>query len=51
VQDFVQPVWTRLTGGCHPNRETEAAVRDAGFRIDDRRANGNLRRLVARKSA
>jgi ubiquinone/menaquinone biosynthesis C-methylase UbiE len=51
VQDLVQPVWTRLTGGCHPNRDSESAVRAAGFRIDDRRVNGNLRRLVARKIA
>ena len=50
LQDFVQPAWTRLTGGCHPNRDTEAAVRNAGFRIDERRVNGNLRRLVARKT-
>jgi ubiquinone/menaquinone biosynthesis C-methylase UbiE len=51
LQDFVQPVWTRVTGGCHPNRDTEAAVRAAGFRLDERRVNGNLRRLVARKTA
>ena len=48
-QDFVQPLWTRVTGGCHPNRDTEGAVRQAGFRLDERRANRNLRRLVARK--
>jgi ubiquinone/menaquinone biosynthesis C-methylase UbiE len=50
LQDLVQPVWTRVTGGCHPNRDTEAAVRTAGFRIEDRRVNGTLRRLVARKT-
>ncbi len=49
-QDFIQPAWTRITGGCHPNRDTEAAVRRAGFRVDERRANRNLRRLVARKA-
>jgi len=49
-QDFIQPVWTRITGGCHPNRDTEAAVLRAGFRLDERRANRNLRRLVARKA-
>jgi ubiquinone/menaquinone biosynthesis C-methylase UbiE len=49
-QDFIQPAWTRITGGCHPNRDTEAAVRRAGFRIDERRANRNLRRLIARKA-
>lgn len=48
-QDFIQPAWTRITGGCHPNRDTEAAVRRAGFRVDQRRVNRNLRRLVARK--
>jgi ubiquinone/menaquinone biosynthesis C-methylase UbiE len=49
-QDFIQPAWTRVTGGCHPNRDTETTVRDAGFRIDERRANRDLRRLVARKA-
>ena len=49
-QDFIQPAWTRITGGCHPNRDTEAAVRRAGFQIDERRVNRNLRRLVARKT-
>jgi hypothetical protein len=49
-QDLIQPLWTRVTGGCHPNRDTERAVRGAGFRIDERRANRDLRRLVARKA-
>ena len=50
LQDRFQPTWTRLTGGCHPNRDTERAVRDAGFAIDPatRRAKGELRRFVAR---
>jgi ubiquinone/menaquinone biosynthesis C-methylase UbiE len=53
VQDRVQPLWTRLTGGCHPNRDTEAAVQAAGFVIEPegRRARGNLRRFAARPSA
>jgi len=48
-QDFVQPAWTRIMGGCHPNRETERAVEAAGFRIDaaERRACGGLRRFSA----
>lgn len=50
-QDFIQPLWTRVTGGCHPNRDTEGAVRRAGFRIEQRKANRNLRRLVARKAS
>lgn len=50
VQDAVQPCWTRLTGGCHPNRDTERAVEAAGFRIDpeSRRAKGDMRRFEGR---
>ena len=50
VQDWIQPLWTRIAGGCHPNRDTEATVVEAGFRIDPkgRRAKGTLRRFTAR---
>jgi ubiquinone/menaquinone biosynthesis C-methylase UbiE len=50
MQDVIQPTWTRLSGGCHPNRDTERTVREAGFAIEpeSRRARGDLRRLVAR---
>lgn len=34
-QDRITPVWSRLVGGCHPNRDIEPAVRRAGFVIDD----------------
>lgn len=49
LQDRTQPAWTWLTGGCRPNRDTEAAVRAAGFAIDEttRRARGDLRRFEA----
>jgi SAM-dependent methyltransferase len=47
-QDVIQPAWTRIAGGCHPNRATEAAVTHAGFAIDDRRARGTMRRFRAR---
>ncbi len=49
-QDKVQPAWTCLAGGCHPNRDTEGAVVAAGFEIQDegRRAEGNMRRFEAR---
>ena len=48
-QDFIQPLWTRLAGGCRPNRDTEAAVRAAGFVIDEhgRRERDNMRRFQA----
>ncbi len=49
-EDRIQPLWTRLTGGCHPNRDTEAAVEASGFRIaaQTRRAEGVMRRFAAR---
>jgi SAM-dependent methyltransferase len=48
LQDLAQPAWTRLTGGCRPNRDSEAAVAAGGYEVAERRARGNLRRLVAR---
>lgn len=50
VQDAIQPAWTWLAGGCHPNRDTERAVEAAGFAIEPegRRAQANLRRFAAR---
>jgi len=48
-QDWIQPVWTRVTGGCHPNRDTESHVEVAGFRIDrdGRREKGTMRLFTA----
>lgn len=34
LEDALTPLWRRTNGGCHPNRDTEAAVRAAGFTID-----------------
>ena len=33
-QDAVLPVWRWCGAGCHPNRDTVQAIRDASFRID-----------------
>ena len=53
LEDAIQPAWTRLAGGCHPNRETERAVEAAGFVIESegRRADGMMRRFAARAGA
>ena len=53
LQDLLQPAWTALSGGCHPNRDTEAAVERAGFRIEAEsvRRRGTMRRLQARSPA
>lgn len=50
LQDVLQPAWTRITGGCHPNHDTERAVEAGGFQIEEegRRANGDMRRFAAR---
>jgi SAM-dependent methyltransferase len=49
-QDLIQPLWTWLAGGCHPNRETERAVAGAGVEIEPegRRARREMRRFSAR---
>lgn len=52
LQDAAQPAWTRVSGGCHPNRPTEDTVEASGFRIQSggRRARRSMRLLVARPS-
>ena len=49
LQDLIQPTWTLLAGGCHPNRNTEGTVEIAGFRIEEegRRSRGTMRRFHA----
>lgn len=34
IQDRVAPLWSRLAGGCRPNRDTEATILGAGFTIE-----------------
>jgi ubiquinone/menaquinone biosynthesis C-methylase UbiE len=49
LQDLLQPTWTCVAGGCHPNRDTERTVESAGFGIQDegRRSRGTMRRFEA----
>lgn len=51
LQDRIQPWWTRLTGGCHPNRDTEALVAASGLAIEpeSRQARRDMRRFSARR--
>lgn len=35
AQDLIAPLWALAAGGCHPNRDTAAAIRSAGFRIEE----------------
>ena len=36
-QDVCTPAWTWLGAGCHPNRDTEAAIEKAGFTFREMR--------------
>jgi len=37
-QDRLTPLWSRIGGGCHLNRDIPALLREAGFRCDDLQA-------------
>ncbi len=34
VQDVITPVWRWFAAGCNPNRRTQQAIEEAGFRIE-----------------
>jgi len=44
-QDRINWIWPLFVGGCHPNRDTEAAIIETGFRV------GQCRRFHFRPSA
>lgn len=35
AEDLIQPLWSRIAGGCHPNRDTLGAIRTAGFEVSE----------------
>jgi SAM-dependent methyltransferase len=39
-QRWVDPFWSRAMGGCHTDRDTLAAIADAGFRVERCRGFG-----------
>lgn len=51
LQDALHPGWQAVSGGCRLNRDTEAAVRAAGFVVDEqtRLARGIMRCFRAHK--
>jgi SAM-dependent methyltransferase len=38
-QDLIQPLWSGIAAGCHPNRDPVAALRRAGFVVRYRRVS------------
>ncbi len=35
MQDLLQPLWSLIGSGCHPNRRTVSLIRDSGFSIEE----------------
>ena len=33
AEDLVTPLWSRMAGGCHPNRNTAAVIAGAGLTV------------------
>ncbi len=50
VQEKATPLWKRAAGGCHLDRDTLAAVREAGFEVErvDRHLDGLVLGIFAR---
>jgi len=44
AQDRLTPLWTQVAGGCHLNRDTLSAVKEAGWRVQmvSRRLGGMM---------
>ncbi|MDE8671073.1 methyltransferase domain-containing protein [Pseudarthrobacter sp. H3Y2-7] len=40
AEDVLTPLWKRVAGGCHPNRDTLRAITEAGFTVSDNRRFG-----------
>lgn len=53
LADGITPAWRRIAAGCHPNRQTEAAIVGAGLLVEtlSRRRAGGLPMIagIARK--
>lgn len=50
AQEKATPIWKRLAGGCHLDRDTLAAVREAGFEVErvERHLDGLVLTVFAR---
>jgi ubiquinone/menaquinone biosynthesis C-methylase UbiE len=46
AEDALAPGWQRFAGGCHPNRDTLAAITAAGFQVQDNERFGFAPQLL-----
>ncbi len=51
LQDLVTPLWKRIAGGCHPNRDTLGAMVAAGFAIEESKRFGFSAQRLSPKTA
>jgi SAM-dependent methyltransferase len=51
LQDIADPFWRRIAGGCRCNRDTEAAIAEAGFDLTVERRGGFTNASLARRIA
>ena len=48
-QDFILPVWRRVFGGCHPNRDTVARLKESGFELTEFKRYKGVMVMTGRK--
>jgi ubiquinone/menaquinone biosynthesis C-methylase UbiE len=53
MQDWLTPIWRRVAGGCHLNRDAVASVRRSGLEIEHvtEHAGGSVVEILARAPA
>ncbi len=49
-QDFILPVWRRVCGGCHPNRDTVVRLKESGFALNEFKRYKGTVVMVGRKA-
>ncbi len=53
TQEFLNPLWNTVTGGCNLNRDNETMIKDSGFKVERMKIGwyGLLKLLIANRDA